>query len=118
MSDFDHRIVQRVSPEKIIETDNVGFKHSQSLLPDEWTPDTTPSINSIDYETSQAYLSRDHSIGVVIPDIDEFEMQECEFRLEMALTELDDMKFPEKFKNPFKVDRKIIVSKTRIKCCL
>ena len=37
-------------------------------------------------------------------------MQECEIRLEMALTELDDMRFPEKFKNPFKIDREIMVS--------
>ena len=28
----------------------------------------------------------------------------------MALTELDDMRFPKKFKNPFKIDRKSIVS--------
>ena len=69
------------------------------------TSELSSSIESLDLELSQAYLTRDHSIGVVIPEIDEFEIQEQEFEIETYLKELDNLENPYKFQNPMKPDR-------------
>lgn len=66
-------------------------------------------------ESHEWKLTRDHSIGVVNPDINEFDMYEVELRVETALNEIDDQKYETKFKSPIKDNREAMVSKKHVK---
>lgn len=125
--DLGQSVASHKTPQKSVQ--NLVSREIIGLVSRSPAKGINPDVSEFDIErvlenredAREKILTRDHSIGFVNSDIDQYDMQERELRVEEALELLDDTKaikplgdtkITKKFKNPIKLERDQIVSKT------